>query len=40
MLPGVRMSIVPPIGGFAKSGWLAKHCGHADPHKQHLRAAG
>jgi hypothetical protein len=34
------MTIVPPVGGFAKSGRLVKHCGHADPHKQHLRQAG
>jgi len=40
MFPGVRMSIVPGMGVFAKSLWLVKHWGHADPHKQHFRAAG
>ncbi len=38
--PGVRMSMERPTGGFAKSRRLVKHSGHADPHKQHLRAAG
>jgi len=37
---GVRISIVPPIGAFAKSGRLQKHWGHAEPHKQHFLAAG
>jgi len=37
---GVRISMLPPLGGIANSGLLVKHCGQADPHKQHLRAAG
>ena len=37
---GVRISIVPSMGGFAKSTSLVKHCGQADPQRQHFRAAG